>query len=325
MRIFHKLLILLLVIGLLPLLSLSLHDQRLTEDLGIELAAQARDSATRRMSDELHRIVALSASVLHRTRLLVDLALRVQGREAELRLAAPAQAPEERMPVWFAEQYDAGMAPPDTEASKAHLRYLPGAPDAAALAVSFDHQVFLTAPGVDREAVRDDIARLVPMTSIYRSLRETLPGLFLFQYTALASGLHSSYPGHGGYPQGYDPRRRAWYSLATAVGEPIWTPPLIDASTRQLLFTAAAPVREPSGAIAGVTAVDVPILSLLQRIRDEAQLPGNVESLLVQVQRNDRRGPALRVIAHREYQASGRPWDALLEPAWLLPEAGESH
>lgn len=208
MRIFHKLLLLMLVMGLLPLLVLSLYNQRLTEDLGIDLAAHGRDAAARRMADELRRMVRLSATVLQREKLIVDLALRVQAREAELRLAGAP--PRNGPPVYFAEQFDDGPPPPGTAPSPDHMRLRPGTTEIEPMPVSLLHQAFLIAPGVYWESVADDIARLSTMKTVFDSLRQTQPAQFLFQYVGLESGLHTVFPGHGGYPQGYDPRRRAW-------------------------------------------------------------------------------------------------------------------
>ncbi len=323
MRIFHKLLLLLLGIGLLPLLVLSLHDQRLTEDLGIELSALGRDAAARRMTDELSRTARLSATVMHREKLIVDLALKVQARAAEGRFTAPP--PVDAMPAYFAEQFDSGPPPPGTRPSARHLRLVPGATEPEPMPVSEAHPAFLTAPGVERATVADDVARLGPLAATFASLHGDNPDLFLFQYVSLESGLHMVYPGHGGYPAGYDPRQRAWYSLARTVRAQVWTPPLIDASTRQLLLTASTPVFGPDGRVRGVTAIDVPVVRLLQRIRAAADLPDNVDSLLVQAARQPGGNRALRVLAHRDYQSADRRWDTMVEPVWLLPEDGGDH
>ena len=48
----------------------------------------------------------------------------------------------------------------------------------------------------------------------YRTLFARHKDLMQFGYVGLASGLHCAYPGHGGYPPDYDPRRRPWYQNA---------------------------------------------------------------------------------------------------------------
>jgi sigma-B regulation protein RsbU (phosphoserine phosphatase) len=67
-----------------------------------------------------------------------------------------------------------------------------------------------------------------------------------------------SYPGHGGYPTGYDPRKRVWYKMAKKEKTLTWVP-MVDATTRQLILTIAMPFRRPDGSLAGVAGMDIQI------------------------------------------------------------------
>jgi len=62
----------------------------------------------------------------------------------------------------------------------------------------------------------------------------------------MESGVHVSFPGHGGYPAGYDPRERAWYRNAVNDAT-FWSPPYVDATTGLLTMTASRAVRGADG------------------------------------------------------------------------------
>ncbi len=103
------------------------------------------------------------------------------------------------------------------------------------------------------------------MTAVYRSLYQEHERILYWLYTSLENGIHSCYPGHGGYPAEYDHRKRDWYKRAMS-GEGIsWTPPYVNVSSRQPVLTAAMPVRRPDGSYAGVTAIDVAVADIVKR------------------------------------------------------------
>lgn len=315
MRIQGKLFLLLLVIAVLPLIALTWRSQRATESLGLAIVTQGRLAAVADIELQLSRVVDYSSDVLTAQRKLVEMALRVQATEVERRLAGPAPADAT---VYLSAAFDKAQTwPPGTVLS---LDRTAVADDrkVQALAISTRHQSFYVPPGAAADP--EDMRRLASMDAVYADLYAANPNLFYWQYTALATGLHSSFPGHGGYPAGYDPRQRAWYRLASAAGGPIWTPPLQDAATRRLLLTAAMPVRGPDGRLAGVTAIDVEILSVLNAIHDKIRLSANAQSFIVRladpagntfVPGTTAGAPRLRVIA-----SSAGPPDAGPAPAW---------
>jgi sigma-B regulation protein RsbU (phosphoserine phosphatase) len=124
--------------------------------------------------------------------------------------------------------------------------------------------------GVQPVTVMDDVQRLARMSTVYRSIKQSAPDIVYWQYTSLESGLHSCYPGHGGYPSDFDPHKRLWYREAKEGSPSIWTPPYMEVSTHRPVVTARAPVRRPDGSFAGVTAIDIVIPELLERF----SLPG---------------------------------------------------
>ncbi len=61
----------------------------------------------------------------------------------------------------------------------------------------------------------------------------------------------------------FDVRQRPWYLRARQVGGPIWTDLYVDANTKKLNVTAAAPVKDATGKLIGVAGLDV-LLETLQ-------------------------------------------------------------
>jgi sigma-B regulation protein RsbU (phosphoserine phosphatase) len=100
-------------------------------------------------------------------------------------------------------------------------------------------------------------------------------------YVSSESGVHISYPGHGGYPVWYDPRQRPWYVRAKKRGALTWGPPIMDATTRQLTFTVSAPIFKHDGSLAGVAAIDVLIPIVLLKKLISSQWSTNMKSFLI--------------------------------------------
>ncbi|MBW1712992.1 MAG: PDC sensor domain-containing protein [Deltaproteobacteria bacterium] len=266
MTIRWKLLALLLGIALVPLLFVSWFDQRTTRQAGQDMAALGRQILKEGASRQLIQIVDDYAMILRRERQLLELALHLQAGEVEKALAGPAP----RLgTIYFDQDFDQGRnLPPGVLLSSEHFirqdsnRFRP-------MRVSYLAQVFKLAPGVKKQNVAKEAARLSTVLDTYRQLERNYPDLIYWQSTTLESGLHSAYPAHGGYPADYDPRHSEWYIRAKEAGSLIWNPPRLDASTTQLLLTVARPVHRPDGSLAGVTAIDVSLPSILQ----ETKLP----------------------------------------------------
>ena len=306
MKIRWKLLILLLAIALVSLGTGAVLQRISMRRLGNHLAATTREILTDSASRHLRRIVDDYGRILDRDRAMLELALTVQQREVERRLASP---PPPAARLFLAEDYDggvnlpAGMAPSDKH-------YRPG-PDGRPVPtpVTYDQQVCFVVSGVDRSAVIDDMKRLSTMPEAYRVLHRSQPEMIFRQYTGLESGLHTSYPGHGGFPPGYDPRGRQWYRAAKAAGTLTWTPPTVDASTRTVTLGLAMPVRRPDGSPAGVTGIDVPLKAIFGQVKLPEEWSGGL-AMLVVVSRPGEKGQGKPVIvAQQSYQDQGRDWE----------------
>ena len=249
-----RLLILLLVVALVPL-SISFFVQRTTIlHFGNKLAEDTRFLLGQSAETLLHSLVDNYGRILKRDRTTALLTLQSQARAVEYRLALPL--PERPSEVYFADDYnDPEKQPDDLQISQSHLREDSNG-KLTPIPISFTQQVIFLTANADRDQLTDDIARLSNMAQVYRSLHRIQPHLFLWQYTALESGIHSSYPGKGGYPAEYDPRKREWYQTAINQ-EDVSQNILTDVTTGALILTLATPVHDKNGVRVGVTAVDI--------------------------------------------------------------------
>ncbi|MHB1205325.1 MAG: SpoIIE family protein phosphatase [Rhodospirillaceae bacterium] len=319
MRIQLKLFVLLLVIAIVPLVALSWRSQRATQDLGQSLASFGRAAVTQEIETQLSQAVGYSADLLASQQRQVELALRLQAGEASARLAPPEAG---AAVIYRDTDFDApGHWPPGTELALDHAIASPGR-ELQATPISREHQSFFVPAGGDDQEARRDMARLASMDQAYRQLSDANPNLFYWQYVSLANGVLSSYPGHGAFPQGYDPRNRAWYKDAVARDGLVWSAALLDASTRRLLLTASQPFRGRTGEIGGVAGIDIDILGLLNTIQSRVRVGKDAESFIVQLVDDNRTTPQLRVIASSTYKDSGAAWNVALQTQALTPDAG---
>lgn len=331
MRIRTKLLFLLLAIALVPLSVVRFIDAFSFRQFGRDLAVGSRDALIEIAEDRLRQTVEDYTSLLWQQREITEMAVQRQALEFERRLA---EAPPPAHPIFLAEDFDREtQSPPGL---RTHPGYWARSPDGRInpRPISFSELVFLLPEGSSKAELAADIARMSTMLPVYRELYERMSLPYdedgeisgvLWHYTGLANGLHSSFPGHGGYPPDYDPRERSWYERTIDIKELIWSGPIVDATTGQLVFTASAPVRGPDGGIAGVTAIDVSMTSFLAETIIPAKWAPHLTTVMVVPGHRvedappEKHGSAL-VIAQQGHQMEGQPWEAEWQPDWLDPE-----
>jgi sigma-B regulation protein RsbU (phosphoserine phosphatase) len=316
MRIRWKLLILLLVIALAPLTVALWFGEHATARLGDDLAGRTRealaDDARRYLLQAVKdhgRLLRLQAEMLKHN-------LRIQAWEVERCLAGPLPAAPE---IHFAAEFEREGVLPDLVQSERHVHV---AADSviAPMYVSYTHQAFLLAPGVDPVTVADDLARLSTLLPTYQLVHQSQSDLILWQYTALENGVHTVYPGHGHYPEDFDPRRRPWFARARASGELTWSLPNVDASTRQVILTGSTPVHYPDGSFAGATGIDLRVTDLVQQVELPAQWAPDAETMIVVPTPDSTTGErALLIIARQGFQADSE-WDVPIRPQYLTPD-----
>ena len=254
MRFRARLLILLLITALVPL-SLSFMSQRSAViRFGNRLAGDTRELLNNGAVDLLHALVDDYARILERDRSIAMLALQAQAQAVENRLSS-SRPPADSVFYLASDFSNPARQPHDLTPSYKHQRPRNDG-SFEPIPVSYSQQVVFLTRGTQLEEVKQQVMQLNSMSRIYHDLHQIQPELFLWQYTALGSGVHFSYPGKGGYPQDYDPRKREWYLKAVIHDAPVQQM-INDLTTRALILTLAMPVHLPGGRIAGVTAIDI--------------------------------------------------------------------
>ena len=313
MSIRTRLLILLLTLALLPMALLGGYTLRSLDALGERVGSQARE--------------ALLAGELARLRAKVADAVVIYGRQTEsfehlvsdqaMLAEAALAAPPGTHALHYASDFDAGRIA--TTPSDVHKRLVDhGAPEP--MAVSFDSVALHVAPGLTREAVEAEAHRLAGLAPAYTRLARLDRQGVLWHYTSLESGLHSAYPGHGGYPEDFDPRERPWYREALAKNGPIWSVPFVDVGTRTVVSSVAQAIRGPNGEIVGVTGIDVSVPRIFHSFSTEIEGWGETgEAMIVRVYEDGR----LEVRGHERPGTRPQSWQASLEQNRLSDPQGE--
>lgn len=306
MKIRWKLLILLLISVLGPLIVVAVLHRISMYRLGKHLAADARESLSLSARKQLRHVVEDYGLILDYCRQNLELSLTIQAREIERRLASSLpDSPN----LFFGEDYDRRIRlPKGMVQSDKHFR--PGSDGKPSpIQVTYEEQVYVPAPGVDRKTIADDIARLSTMPKVYSELLRTNPKIIYWQYTALESGFHTCYPGHGGYPPDYDPRKRPWYIKAKKQDSLIWLPPMIEVSTRTITLALAMPVRGPDGKFAGVTAIDVPMSGISDKLKlPESWASGASSAVILPIPPENEHAGKLIILCRKGFIGMKRRW-----------------
>lgn len=318
MRIRYKLLVMLLLIAVLPLLMVSWVDHRATDRLGKKLAEGAREKLSRQAEQELVQIVRTQVEVIDRDRRLIELAVKVQAREAELALSNERGRPMNLKP-YFVEDYQRPESAPDD--LKPDRRYhIRNARGAGPPAVSYNNMVFKNSPGADPMEQRSDVMKLTSLAKRFKFLRDSNPKLIFGQYLGLENGVFGSYPGFGGYPAEYDHRKRDWYIQTKATGQLQFSMPYIDAKTGSTIFTLSTPIHNPDGEFTGVAAIDIQLIDILQQVVLPKSWQNDAHTLIVMGEQPAmRKGPGDKIedagqtgpliLAKQDYINGKLQWD----------------
>ncbi|MCF8029621.1 MAG: zinc-ribbon domain-containing protein [Desulfohalobiaceae bacterium] len=100
--------------------------------------------------------------------------------------------------------------------------------------------------------------------------------------------------------EGFTPTERPWYTKAAEQGEVIWTDPYVDANSKNLVVTCAAPVKGPDGAFLGAVGFDV-LLETIQKDILEMDIGYSSYAFLV-----NQEG---KVLVQPGMVAEGQSWD----------------
>ncbi|MFB0505821.1 MAG: SpoIIE family protein phosphatase [Thermodesulfobacteriota bacterium] len=324
MKLRWKFFLILLGFSLTPLFVVTMISQHGTRRLGKAISNDTRQTLTQITHESLQQTAENSSTILLRTKKALELSLLVLAEEAEHALGQEPPTPPK---VHFARDFDDHLVDvSDTASSPGYLResgdfrLLPSP-------VNFRHPVFLLAPGVAKKSVSEDIARLTHLIPAFQGFSKEFGDVLQWANVSLENGVHVSYPGHGGYPEGYDPRMRPWYINAKETSyrkgsykteRLIWTIPIVDPTTGLVTFTASRRLRGPDGSFAGVAAIDVLITGILQESRLSSLWSPKMRSFMVESEVNPATGETgLRILAQREYQKEATSWTWIIEQEWL--------
>jgi phosphoserine phosphatase RsbU/P len=278
MKLRWKYFIVLLMASLVPLLTVTWISQKASGKLGKSISSQARKALTETVKKEMVFATENYARITHRAKSSLDFALQVLVKEAERALILPSPMPHR---IYFSDDFDdSSTAPRDLAPSLTHMK-LSKDGQLSPKSVSYHYPNFLVAPGVVRKDVKADISRFTRLIPTLKEIARECGGELFWIYASMESGVHISYPGHGGYPEDYDPRMRPWYTRAKKRGSILWGPPIVDTTTKQLTFTVSAPFFKTDGSLAGVAAIDVLIPHVLLESEISSQWSERMHSFLV--------------------------------------------
>lgn len=190
------------------------------------------------------------------------------------------------------------------------------------LSVDRDRLGVLLPVGMSREMARSEIDALAAMLPEIRALYRSLDSSPFWIHVDLESGVRAIYPGHKGYPLMYDHRLTEWYRRAKRSDrEAVWTSPVVDPVTRQVVGSISQPIRDRDGRLLGVATLDISLSKLLQENRLKDQWGGDQSSFLVVRDNHPEGGRGLLVVAQREYGDGLANWQLGIRREWLESEA----
>jgi len=282
MKLKWKVFIVLLAASLLPMAVITIFTQRASRELGESISAQNKQALSETVKREIVSATKNYAMITGKEKSALEFALRLLILEAEKALARPLL---QAGTIDFASDFEHSVtAPEDLAPSPTHMRIMEDGHLDPEL-ISTNHPSFFVPSAVARADVRDDITRFTHLSPVLKGIADEFGDRISWIYASLDSGVHLSFPGHGGYPEGYDPRTRQWY-IQARMGEDgalDWGDPLTDDTTNQLTFTVSGTFSKPDGSFAGVAALDVPIPAILRRSEISSQWSNNMQSFLVGV------------------------------------------
>lgn len=323
MKIRTKLLIILLILAITPLLIVTAIEQSALRLLGNEFARSSGERLQQRSEDHLFTITKAGADAFERGGRALQTAIEAQAFAAQGRLFERSPEQPRRLPR-LASSLDTGVDLPDDFApSPFHTGESPDA-EPVQLSVSYNEATFVLAPNADPELTHAQMRRLTGLEDFFSTLAAHQNTFTLWQNISLESGLHLSYPGHSGYPEGYDPRLRRWYIDTIEANQTIFTMPLVDASLGRPILTGSTPIRDPDGRIIGVASADVRLDALAASIFLPQQWQDDARAFLVRDATEDLETPTLEILISRGYDDQELRWDIPIRTNFLTADSRDT-
>nr|WP_320007100.1 SpoIIE family protein phosphatase [Maridesulfovibrio sp.] len=298
-----KLFILLLAFSLIPLLVVSVISRQGIQELGKVQSRNLRVDMIKILTDEMHQSAKDSAKLVQQQTVSLEFALRAIGAEAEDVLNDPEQGEPK---VFFAEDFNIkGRQPSDFGPSPQYFVLSEKGKKSPSL-VSLEEPVFFYPKGKESLRNSPDLGRLYQLKSDFKSFFNQAGTALHSIYITLNSGLHMAYPGHGNYPDNYDPRKRSWYTEAIRKNAIDWDKS-IDASTGQQVYTLSKPIRDREGNILGVVAIDIQLVELLRKEDLSSQWSNAIQTFVVGPVKTDK-GVELQIWAEGGHDETNISW-----------------
>ncbi len=282
MKLRWKHFLVLLAASLVPLLAVTWITQNASRRLGKTISGRAQTTITNTVRQEMVRATRSYATLSLLGGFASEQTIQWLVAQAEFALALP---PPQATRLYYAADFDdPRSAPKDMASSTNHPIHSEGRV-VSHKRISREHPNFLLAPGTIKGDVAKDIARFMRLSSTLKSLGHQYGERLLWAYASLESGVHISYPGHGGYPAGYDPRERSWYKNAKKSMTLTWIP-MVDATTRQLTLTVSMPFKHRDGSLAGVAGMDIKLAHALVESETTSRWSQKMSSYMVGADKN---------------------------------------
>jgi len=247
-----KFFLVLLVFSLIPLLTITISSRQSINRLGDNLAGDVRAHLNETISRDVTKSARVSANAIGNEVANLQLSLRYLSSAVAQILDSLDEPP--RRTVYTPESFkDPSTAPPDLAMSWRYTRIT----DSGVLmpsAVSTGHPVVVLPPNRQSD-LWSQARRLQNLTPVFRDIYNLNNRLAYRVYVGLENGLHVSFPGHGNYPAGFDPRQRPWFIDTLKQGKLTWLSHT-DSTTRNAVFTVGVPIRGRENQIIGVGAID---------------------------------------------------------------------
>jgi sigma-B regulation protein RsbU (phosphoserine phosphatase) len=305
-----KIIILILSISVIPLISVTIINQISFFRLGKSLSDITEQSLTTIVSRELQQTAENYAKIFSRERDVLNLGLRVLTLETQKFLNSKRNVSTK---IYYAKDYDNSVTVPSGMITSDIHRKLVSDKSYVPMKINKNHQVFFLPKGVTKDTVSIYTSGLSRLLPVHKKLHIDLNDVIYWQYVSLKNGVHVAYPGHGGYPESYKPRKREWYVNARKTMSLYWSNPYVDASTGQVIMTCAMPVVDANGAFAGVAGLDVLVSQILQGNNIAMQWSDTTESVLVQLLTNVEMSETVKIMAMKNYTIDNPTWETVLE------------
>jgi len=326
-----KLFLFLLAFSLIPMAVVSSVHRQETRHLGTTIGEGISVGISGLVARELTQTATDYAVVLTRSKTALEFAVGLVAREAEKALAAGGGSLAGSSLAAASDFGSPGTGPADLALRPGYDR---PAPDGRApLAVSLTMAAWTAPEGTPDAALRQGRAVLGDVVPAFREIFGQLADVLSFVGVALKTGPCAVYPGHGRFPEGFDPRTSVWYrevEKAFAEGNSlgVWKGPAPDPVTGRMMFTVSRPVAGPDGAFAGAAFAEVLLPRALHEQEISSQWSDALRSYLVSLIPDPGTGKkALRVWAgpeddERLSRAIAASGDRLAAGPWLLSEDG---